>query len=159
MANAEMANVIYTYHDATPDIIAKRDALLARIYKAPFEAQHTLLQFHTKCTEGGYCQNPNCICLHPNQDRWMVGFVKRIAAPCPLMINNNSCPLRCGSDEGYCPYQHCTHNGRPTLYNEYNLWDGSYCGKDECVGHCNDCGLATVDERNAVRQGWWAENR
>ena len=81
--------------------------------------------------------------------------MKRIAEQCPNVGTKTQCPKKCGNEDGYCPYQHCTH----TTHNDNNLWDGSYCGKDECTGHCNVCGLAEMNELEVVRRGWWAENR
>ena len=153
------SEITFTYHETSP-YSEDWNGVLGRIHKAPQQVQHTLLLFHTKCTDGAYCKDDTCISLHPGQNGWSVGLVKQIAELCPNE-EHGTCSKKCGGQEGYCPYEHCIHD-RAEYYNKWTPWDGTCCGKEECMGHCESCGLATEKERENVllrTRREWGENR
>ena len=153
----------FTYHGAFASAEYLND-ISKRIANAPQEAKLSLFLFHTKCTEGVFCQTESCISLHPGQHGYAMGFVKRIPEPCPNE-GHGVCSKKCGGNDGYCPYQHCDHGQSDyhnTLHPLRTSWEGSYCGKEHCTGHCNVCGLATEEEKEQVRlqsRREWGENR
>ena len=160
------------YLTTQPNLADAHNRLRGRILTAPVEAQSILYTFHTKCPTGHHCQDHNCLYLHPRQDSWWAGFTQRICRLCPLIQNGNTCPTKCGSQGGYCPFQHCLHENHPVdssvnhrrygNTSAYFVVDGTYCSKEECIGHCVACGLATEEERTIIRaerQREWTADR
>ena len=85
-----------------------------------------------KCRWGTYCNDSDCLYIHP----WQYGYHRakyyQSTIPCKHETEETACRLKCGQKNGkYCPFLHCSHKNRFHLT--------ITCVSFDCQGHCPDC--------------------
>lgn len=107
-----------------------------RVENLSKDLQTILLLSMTKYTKGIHCKLKDCLCLHPHQEGYSTGLVKRLLSPCIP----EKCQGKYRGINGYCSFIHCDHPDvdKDPMYDD-DCMNNFYCKKEMCVGHCDSC--------------------